>query len=93
MRMESHNKGPMVGGPFDGKEHNVLVYPSDYPDGMPEERLTVCRQFSRNFPEGAVYHWNGTAWIYQGPMDTPDDPGEHRRLFEAFNVETEPPLA
>ena len=92
MRMKSYNKGPMVGGPFDGGEHDALIWPPDYPDGPPRERIEVRRVFSRNFPEGAIYHWDGAAWIYQGPMDTEDNPGEHRRLFDAFGVDTEPPL-
>jgi len=92
VRMESYNRGPIVGGPYDGKEHDVLIWPPDWPDGVSEERLTVCRLFSRDFPEGAVYHWDGTSWVYRGPTDTEDKPGEHRRLFEVFGMDTEPPL-
>jgi len=94
-KMVSLNKGPMVGGPYDGGEYDVLLWPPDWPDwpdGVPRERLEVRRVFSRNFPEGAVYHWDGASWIYQGPMDAGGEPGEHRRLFDAFGIETEPPL-
>lgn len=91
-RMEHHNRGPMVGGPFDGKEWVAMIWPPDYPDGAPKSRLEACRLFNRSFPEGAIYHWDGASWIYQGPMDTDDDPGEHRGLFKALGVETEPPL-
>jgi len=92
MRMRSYNKGPVLGGPFDGGEYDVLIWPSDYPDGIPRERLEIRRVFNREFPEGAIYHWDGSAWIYHGPMDTEDDPGEHRGIFRAFGVATEPPL-
>ena len=88
-----YNKGTLVGGPFDGKEYSFLFFPGDYPEGWEPSRedTNVCRKFSKGFPEGAVYHWNEKReeWSYIGPMETD---GEHRRIFDAFGVEPEPPL-
>lgn len=95
MRMIESNKGPMVGGPFDGKEHSTLLYPPDWPDPAPlapTERTDVCRLFSKNFPEGAIYHWNEDSkeWHYQGPFE--EGESSARDFLDAFGVEPEPPL-
>ena len=92
MKMIEWNKGPMVGGPFDGKEHSVLLYPPGWPDPAPlasTERTDVCRKFSKSFPEGAIYHWD-KEWRYQGPFEESDSAA--RDFLDAFGVEPEPPL-
>lgn len=91
MGMVELNKGPMVGGPWDGGEHSAVIHPPDYPDypdGVPPERTEVCRLFSVKFPEGAVYRWDGAAWRYVGRPD----PNAFSALLKVFAVKPAPPL-
>jgi hypothetical protein len=89
------NKGICVGGPFDGMEESVLIYPGDYPDDSPPaEVCEVRRAFSINFPEGAIYRWDKKekVWLYCGPMEQDGVEGEHRRLFRILGLKEKPPL-
>jgi hypothetical protein len=92
--MASFNRGQRIGGPFDGTEYDVLIWPPDYPnfpDGIPEERLTVNRVFNKDFPEGAIYHWDEKekVWRYVGPFE---DSTNARNLLNFFGAEPAPDL-
>jgi len=82
----------MVGGPWDGGEHSSLIHPPDYPDGVPADRTEVCRLFSVQFPEGAVYRWHAASgeWRYAGAPG--DGGGAFGALLRVFKVEPAPPL-
>ena len=87
-KLREINKGLCVGGPFDGRDCSCLYVPEEYPN-EPPPHATVARIFSKNFPEGAIYHWDGKAWIYIGPFE---DNTNALKLFKAFGVEPAPPL-
>ena len=89
-RMVELNKGLMVGGPMDGKEHSVLVYPPGDPSHDPLEQTDTCRMFSIRFPAGAVYDWDAASgsWRYAGP--SPDGGGAFGALLKIFDVEEVP---
>jgi hypothetical protein len=91
------NRGPMVGGPFDGQEHMSCYYERDYPpDGKPSwERTYKASLFSKNFPEGAIYHYDDEkkAWIFQNrTMEEDGESGDHRKVFDAFGIKPADPL-
>ena len=83
------NKGPLIGGPFDGSEHFVMFFPDDHPEGysLPQKQREIYTVFSVNFPEGAIYHWSEDKqeWYYVGQMDQ-DSQARSRQLFQCFNV-------
>lgn len=98
MRMLQINKGIRIGGPFDGTEHSVVYYPEDHP--LPLKEQQVNQVFSKNFPEGAVYHWHeeSKTWRYKGQMPPQSQEGA-RELFSWFqnqfpdkNLTVQPPL-
>ena len=94
IRMIEINKGKKVGGPFDGKDGSFVFYPREYPDRNPPPRLSeIIRCFSKQFPEGAIYHWNKEKkeWNYKGMCDEELQEGA-RQLLDAFGVEPAPEM-
>lgn len=94
MKMIALNEGIRVGGPFDGSEYCVLIYPGDYPNDQPPPHVTdINRVFSSEFPEGAIYRWvaDKKEWHYVGPFEQ-EGQERNRRFFGFFGVEPAPPL-
>jgi len=77
------NRGPMVGGPWDGEEHSVLYCPDEHPGGPPPEVSDRCQVYSDACPEGGLYGWHAESgeWRYEG---TPP-PNAFSALLKAIN--------
>lgn len=91
--MNSVNKGLVVGGPFDGKEHDFVFYPDEFPNGPPPKVSEIWCALSKEFPEGAEYHWNSEKkeWHYVGQLNQKDQ-NNFRELLGLLGVEPDPPL-